>query len=154
MGVPINVARTLVRSVAPPGGGSNANKNSAAPPGSAAARAAAAQRGKFKEDIIISVYQHMGCFRDTPYWWRPEERAVKSVEGMYDRVTGDWKTRKDPIGKCADTAKDLGFKFFAIQNGGQCFTSADADKTYNKFGVTDKCKSGVGGPMVSDVYSL
>ena len=124
----------------------------------------------------------MGCWKDTDYWWDPDQRAIKSVEGKHPKVSGDYNTRKDPIGrfsdlafsriflqfmaiyllllifflpgKCADTAKELGFKLFALQNGGQCFTSADAQANYRKFGKSDKCRNGVGGPLVSDVYSL
>ena len=57
-------------------------------------------------------------------------------------------------GKCADTAKELGYKVFALQNGGQCFTSEDAEKSYSKYGLSDKCRDGIGGPLVSDVYTL
>ncbi|XP_047145868.1 neurogenic locus Notch protein isoform X1 [Hydra vulgaris] len=108
----------------------------------------------YAEDIVISVYQNLGCWKDTEYWWDPDKRAIKSVEGKHPKVSGDYNTRKDPIGKCADTAKELGFKLFALQNGGQCFTSADAQLNYMKYGRSDKCRNGVGGPLVSDVYSL
>ncbi|XP_065651564.1 neurogenic locus notch homolog protein 2 isoform X4 [Hydra vulgaris] len=108
----------------------------------------------YAEDIVISVYQNLGCWKDTEYWWDPDKRAIKSVEGKHPKVSGDYNTRKDPIGKCADTAKELGFKLFALQNGGQCFTSADAQLNYMKYGRSNKCRNGVGGPLVSDVYSL
>ena len=57
-------------------------------------------------------------------------------------------------GKCAETAKGLGYKYFAIQDGGQCFTSRDAGEKYNIYGKSEKCRNGLGGPMASDVYSL
>ena len=41
----------------------------------------------------------MGCWKDTKYWWEPEERAIPSVEGRHPKVTGDYASRKDPIGK-------------------------------------------------------
>jgi len=113
-----------------------------------------ASLGNYKEDIIISVYGHLGCYKDTPYWWDSLKRSIPSIEGKYPKVTGDYRTRKDPIGKCADTAKELGYKVFALQNGGQCFTSEDAEKSYSKYGLSDKCRDGIGGPLVSDVYTL
>lgn len=96
----------------------------------------------------------MGCWKDSNRWWEDYSRAIQSVEGKYPKVTGDYKQRKDPIGKCADVAKELGYKVFALQNGGQCFTSSDAGRTFNKYGKSDQCRDGVGGPLASDVYSL
>lgn len=57
-------------------------------------------------------------------------------------------------GKCAETAKQLGYKVFALQNGGQCFTSPVAQFTYQKYGQAAGCVNGVGGPNIYDVYSL
>ena len=80
LGVPNNVARSLVRSIAPK------LKDKAS-------------LGNYKEDIIISVYGHLGCYKDTPYWWDSLKRSIPSIEGKYPKVTGDYRTRKDPIGK-------------------------------------------------------
>ena len=57
-------------------------------------------------------------------------------------------------GKCADVAKERGFKVFAIQNGGHCMSGPKADHDYTKHGATDKCKNGIGGPTANDVYRL
>ena len=58
------------------------------------------------------------------------------------------------VGKCADVAKELGYKLFAIQNGGHCMSSPLAESTYMKVGSSDKCKNGIGGPTANDVYRL
>ena len=57
-------------------------------------------------------------------------------------------------GKCADAAKERGYKVFAIQNGGHCMSGPRADQDYMKHGVSDKCKNGIGGPTANDVYRL
>jgi len=135
LGLPENVAQALVKSAAPTGDKKIGNVH-------------------YAEDIIISVYQNMGCWKDTEYWWDESKRAIPSLEGLNPKLSGDYTKRKDPIGKCADTAKELGYKVFALQNGGQCLTSKTADKTFGKYGRSNKCRNGVGGPLVSDVYSL
>ena len=59
------------------------------------------------------------------------------------------------IQKCALFAKLIGYKVFAIQNGGECLTSATAHKTYSKYGESQVCKDdGKGGPFANQVYRL
>ena len=53
---------------------------------------------------------------------------------------------------CFDRAKSLGFSIFAVQNGGECFTSGGAHETYNKYGVSSDCVSGNGGYWANNVY--
>ena len=54
---------------------------------------------------------------------------------------------------------------FAIQNGGLCFSSSSAEKTYDKYGRTSdfSCvtynqdglrEDGTGGPMANSVYQI
>lgn len=76
-----------------------------------------------------------------------------SLEGLDPRVSDDYHIRKTPISKCADIARGLGYKIFAIQNGGQCFSGPES-KNYKKYGPSDKCRNGVGGPLANDVYKL
>jgi hypothetical protein len=106
------------------------------------------------EDLVISVYKNMGCWKDTDMWWDSSKRAIPSIEGSFQRLRDDYKVRKDPIGKCADTTKELGYKMFAIQNGGQCFASPNADQDFKRFGPSEKCVNGLGGPLASDVYAI
>ena len=53
----------------------------------------------FAEDIIISVYQSLGCWSDASDWWNPEHRVIPSLEGTDSRVMDEYRLRKDPIGK-------------------------------------------------------
>ena len=54
------------------------------------------------EDIIISVYQSLGCWADAPDWWNPEHRTIPSLEGTDARLMDEYRMRKDPIGKNLD----------------------------------------------------
>ena len=41
---------------------------------------------------------------------------------------------------------------FALQNGGVCYSGANAHKDYAKFGVSNACVNGKGGYHANDVY--
>ena len=41
---------------------------------------------------------------------------------------------------------------FAVQNGGACFSGPDGEQTYKRYGKSDACKSGKGGPFANNVY--
>lgn len=75
------------------------------------------------------------------------------MEGLDPNLADSYHERKQPISKCADVAKRLGLKVFAIQNGGQCFGGAD-DNSYKRYGSSENCGDGVGGPLANDVYKL
>ena len=51
------------------------------------------------EDIIISVYQSLGCWADASDWWNPQHRTIPSLEGTDNRLMDEYRMRKDPIGK-------------------------------------------------------
>ena len=62
---------------------------------------------------------------------------------------------------CYERALSKGFRVFGIQDGtplstrGQCFTSATAGDTYDKYGSSDQCVSqGLGGALCNDVYKI
>ena len=50
----------------------------------------------------------------------------------------------------------MGNEIFAVQNGGECWTTANARETYDKYGVADNCCSqeGTGGTFCQDVYEI
>ena len=52
----------------------------------------------------------------------------------------DYKLRKDALQKCAEAALDRGYKYFGIQNGGQCFAGIHGEKRYNIYGHSDRCR--------------
>ena len=44
---------------------------------------------------------------------------------------------------------------FALQDGGQCFSSATATVSHEKYGTSTDCEAGgKGGPMANDVYKI
>ena len=51
-------------------------------------------------------------------------------------------------------AKKRGFSTFAIQHGGWCASTKYAFRTYGKYGKSNRCRNGKGGPWANDVYVL
>ncbi|XP_028405966.1 neurogenic locus notch homolog protein 1-like isoform X2 [Dendronephthya gigantea] len=105
------------------------------------------------EKSVVTEYQSMGCWADTKEWRNPVMRAISTMEGLHPSLNDDYEKRTDPITKCAKAAKAYGYKVFAVQNGGQCFSDADAGKTYTTYGPSNKCRFGVGGALANDVYA-
>ena len=69
-------------------------------------------------------------------------------------LNGNYKIRLDPIQKCFDVAWSLGYKVFAMQDGGQCFGSTSTNE-YKRHGVSDDClDDGKGGPLANAVYRI
>ena len=81
----------------------------------------------------------LGCWTDT---------ADRAISGGF-RFNSD-----NPIEDCLIFAKQQGFSVFAVQYNTECFTSADADETYQQYGESDKCKNGRGGSWAQDVYQV
>ena len=52
----------------------------------------------------------------------------------------NYKGRSHALLKCAKAALDKKLKVFGIENGGQCFASADGEIRYQKYGVSKSCK--------------
>ena len=70
-------------------------------------------------------------------------------------LTGPYKSRHRAIQSCYLAAKSLQHDIFAVQDGGQCFSSSTAESTYNKYGKSTNCVGdGKGGPMANDVYRI
>ena len=80
----------------------------------------------------------MGCWKDS---------SQRAIDEYHAEVTG--------IQGCYEKAKSLGYEIFAVQNGGQCFTSATAGDTYKKYGASTDCKDdGTGGSFCQEVYKI
>lgn len=103
---------------------------------------------------IITMYSFawivkpLGCFKDTG------RRAIPGVDGRYPIVRGYYRRRKDAIRKCALVALRFGYRVFAVQHQGWCATGPRAHVTYRKYGRTNRCKNGKGGPWANDVYAV
>ena len=79
-------------------------------------------------------------------------RAIATLEGQDQLLDGSYPNRKDAIHKCFLAADRRGFQVFAVQNGGQCLSSATAAETYNKYGEANGCSEGKGGYLANSVY--
>ena len=88
----------------------------------------------------------IGCFRDT------HRRAVPQMDGRNPLVKDYYRRRKDAIMKCALVAMRFGYRVFAVQHQGWCATGPRAHVTYRKYGRSNRCRSGKGGPWANDVY--
>jgi len=94
-------------------------------------------------------YKKLGCFKDEA------ERAILSLEGTNPVLDGPYRSRTNTVEKCYKAALSNGYKVFAVQDDGQCMSSATAEKTYNKYGTSTACAaSGKGGPMANNVYQI
>ena len=70
-------------------------------------------------------------------------------------LDGPYSSRKNPIAKCAVAAMRVGYSVFAVQDGGECFGSAAAPQTFDKYGKSDACEvDGKGGPLANQVYVI
>ena len=70
-----------------------------------------------------------------------------------DVLDGDYKIRTDAIAKCALAALKIGYVVFVIHDGGSCLASGAGDPSFNKFGISQDCKSdGKGALGAHHVY--
>lgn len=102
--------------------------------------------GKCKRQVH---YKSLGCWRD-----KVADRAVPTLEGTSNKLDGDYRLRNDAIIKCYEAAFKRGFEVFVVQHGGWCASSANAGGTYNKYGESERCENGKGGPDANDVYQI
>ena len=99
---------------------------------------------------IIDTYTSLGCWKD-----KEHDRAIPTLEGKSSLLDGSSDSRKDPIQKCFEAAKYLGYDVFAIQAGGWCSSSATAKSTYKKHGTSVACNAdGEGGESSNTVYEI
>ena len=102
------------------------------------------------------MLKKLGCWEDWPV------RTIPSLEGTDPRLDGmsgngfyaPYMARTDPIKKCYKVAKDHGYKVFAVQDSGQCRSSATAGDTYRKNGPSTQCIGGEGYAWANDVYEI
>ena len=88
-----------------------------------------------------ATYYWEGCYNDK------RRRAIRYRLGNFHR-------RRDPVSACAAAALRRRFKVFAVENGGECYSGRSAHRTYNRYGPTNRCKRGRGGPWAMDVYKF
>ena len=84
-----------------------------------------------------------------------DERAILSLEGTTPILDGHYRSRTNTVEKCYKAALSNGYKVFAVQDDGQCMSSATAETTYSKYGESTACPaSGKGGPFANNVYQI
>ncbi|CAK8684024.1 unnamed protein product [Clavelina lepadiformis] len=119
-------------------------------------------KGRSKNFPVNAVYrviappfvENLGCWsndRDKENW------AISSIETSSENyLDGKPKQRKDAFLKCAFAARDKGYDVFALENGGRCHSSLNANETYAQYGETpNRCEGdGTGGKWSSQVYKI
>ena len=98
-----------------------------------------------KRPISSSVtwrIQSMGCFKD--------RRRRAAVGRMIVNLQGV----KNAVMRCFRQARKLGYKLFAIQEGGKCFAGPRGHLTYGKYGRSRRCRNGMGGKWAINVYTF
>ncbi|XP_078658812.1 uncharacterized protein LOC144904091 [Branchiostoma floridae x Branchiostoma belcheri] len=101
----------------------------------------------FAETVL--QYTSLGCWRDSG------SRAMAYLEGTNSLLDGGYQSRHHAIQKCYLAALSRDFTVFGVQNGGQCFGSANGINTYNRYGPTTTCAAdGEGGPWGNEVYKI
>ena len=95
------------------------------------------------------IIDDLGCWKDT------SSRAIPTLEKKHPDLKDDYKSRTNAYAKCLKAAKTFGYKVFALQNGGWCASSENAQNTYTKYGMSNDCRhDGEGGPWSNQVYKI
>ena len=93
--------------------------------------------------------EELGCWKDS------KPRAMIPLEKTASILNGNYKIRLNARQKCFDVAWSLGYKIFAIQDGGQCFGAPSAKEEYKNYGSSTEClDDGKGGPLANAVYLI
>lgn len=79
---------------------------------------------------------------------------MDSTDRALPKHIGSFHGQSDAVAKCVQAAKSHDFKVFALQSGGECWSGANAQLTYDKHGPTNRCKDGKGGTWANDVYFM
>ena len=94
--------------------------------------------------------QHLGCWGDDT-----EGRRAISGGNRLPEYKDDYRNnKKDLIEDCHIYTHTQGWTLFATENQVECFTSADAESTYQMYGMRDNCTEGKGGFSAFDVYKM
>ena len=102
----------------------------------------------FKMAFCSHLVQRVGCFKDT------SRRAIPQLDGKSILLRGSYRHRKFARRKCALEAARRGYKFMAIQHGGWCASGPRAHRTFARYGRSNRCRNGKGGPWANDVYRI
>eukprot|EP00058_Branchiostoma_floridae_P020771 XP_002606261.1 hypothetical protein BRAFLDRAFT_83987 [Branchiostoma floridae] len=100
--------------------------------------------------FLGDCYQSLGCWKDNL-----TDRAIPTLEGTDPRLGDSYGARSNPVEKCYQVAHSRGLTVFAVQDGGQCFGSANGHNTFFKYGRSSACGvDGEGGTSTNEVYLI
>ena len=54
------------------------------------------------------------------------------------------------VQRCYEKTLAEGYRAFGLQNGGECWSSVEADHKYNMYGPASNCKNGKGQYVLGD----
>ena len=95
----------------------------------------------------------LGCWKDEPS--RAIDGSLEEEFTRFGMFEEHYKRRQNPVQDCFKAALSKGYRVFAIQEGGQCFSSSTAKLDYDKYGKSTNCLGdGKGGPMANHVYEI
>ena len=99
-----------------------------------------------------SGIKHLGCWGDQgiPHSARAISGGARLLEHWHEYKNGI----RDVIEDCYNYARSQDWSVFAVQYQYECYTSADAENTYQKHGEVDRCSNGKGGFNAMDVYKI
>ena len=92
-------------------------------------------------------FESLGCFKDST----PRSLPLL-VENLRKYI--DWNDMTKTVRACAELVQRRGLAIFGIQFYGECWSGVDAWKTYDKYGPSKDCWSGVGREGSYFVYKL
>ena len=92
-------------------------------------------------------FESLGCFKDS----RPRSLPLL-VENLRKYI--DWNNMTKTVRACAELVQRRGLAIFGIQFYGECWSGVDTWKTYDKYGPSKNCWSGVGREGSYFVYKL
>ena len=92
-------------------------------------------------------FKPMGCWKNG---------QLPSLEGNASQLDGHYTQRTDAIYKCYKATRERGWDVFAVTDGGQCRSSANAADIYNEKGLQSSfclnIQNGKGDSGNSHVY--
>ena len=92
-------------------------------------------------------FESLGCFKDS----RPRSLPLL-VKNLRNNI--DWNNMTKTVRACAELVQRRGLAIFGIQFYGECWSGVDAWKTYDKYGPSKNCWSGVGREESYFVYKF
>ena len=89
--------------------------------------------------VGTTVFQPVGCYND-----RRKPRPLPELLLNFKNSANDWASFNSTIMKCALLAKAKKYKYFGMQEFGQCWSGPSAESSFAKDGKSLQCSNGVG----------